>query len=412
MTSQLPDFIRALDDADPLRDFRRKFSLPSDVIYLDGNSLGALPAATAPRLEEVVRQEWGMGLIRSWNSHDWIGASRRVGDKIATLIGAKDGEVVVADSTSVSIFKLLMAAIAARPGRKVILSEAGNFPTDLYVAQGITAFLPQISVRAVEPGRMLDAIDDDVAAVLLTHVHYKTGDKYDMAAVTRRAHERGALMIWDLCHSAGAVEVDLGAADADLAVGCGYKYLNGGPGAPAFLYVAERLQTQLHSPITGWLGHAAPFAFTGDYKPAPDIGRFLSGTPPILGLTALEIGVDMLTEAPRAQLFEKGQKLCSLFIELVERNCAGHGIEIATTRDPKVRGSHVSLRHAEGYPIVQALIAEGVIGDFRAPDILRFGFTPLYLSYADVWRAADILRDVLATGRWNDARFKARAQVT
>jgi len=412
MTSQLPDFIRALDAADPLRDYRRKFSLPSDVIYLDGNSLGALPAATAPRLEEVVRQEWGMGLIRSWNTHDWIGASRRVGDKIATLIGAQPGEVVVADSTSVSIFKLLMAAIAARPGRKVILSEAGNFPTDLYVAQGITAFLPQISVRAVEPGQMQDAIDDDVVAVLLTHVHYKTGDKYDMAAITRRAHDCGALMIWDLCHSAGAVEVDLSAAGADLAVGCGYKYLNGGPGAPAFLYVAKRLQAELQSPITGWLGHAAPFAFTGEYSPAPDIGRFLSGTPPILGLTALEIGVDMLIEAPRAQLFEKGQKLCSLFIDLIEQNCAGTGIEIATMRDPKARGSHVSLRHAQGYPIVQALIAEGVIGDFRAPDILRFGFTPLYLSYADVWRAADILRDVLATGRWDDARFKARAQVT
>lgn len=412
MTARLPDFIRVLDDADPLRDYRRKFSLPSDVIYLDGNSLGALPAATAPRLEELVRQEWGMGLIRSWNTHDWIGASRRVGDKIATLIGAEPGEVVVADSTSVSIFKLLMAAIAARPGRKIILSEAGNFPTDLYVAQGITAFLPHICVRAVEPGQMLDAINEDVAAVLLTHVHYKTGDKYDMAGVTRRAHDCGALMIWDLCHSAGAVEVDLGAADADLAVGCGYKYLNGGPGAPAFLYAAKHLQTALQSPITGWLGHAAPFAFTGDYNPAPDIGRFLSGTPPILGLTALEIGVDMLIEAPRAQLFEKGQKLCSLFIDLVEQNCAGTGIEIATVRDPKVRGSHVSLRHVQGYPIVQALIAEGVIGDFRAPDILRFGFTPLYLSYADVWRAADILRDVLATGRWDDARFKARAQVT
>ncbi|MBN9544878.1 MAG: kynureninase [Alphaproteobacteria bacterium] len=412
MIHELPDFIRALDAADPVRNFRSKFSLPSGVIYLDGNSLGALPAATLPRLEEVVRQEWGTGLIRSWNTHDWIGASRRVGDKIAALVGASAGEVVVAESTSVNIFKLLMAAIAARPGRNVILSEAGNFPTDLYVAQGIAAFLPHISVRAAEPGQMLDAIGDDVAVVLLTHVHYKTGDKYDMAAITRRAHDHGALMIWDLCHSAGAVKVDLGAADADLALGCGYKYLNGGPGAPAFLYVAKRLQTQLQSPVTGWLGHAAPFAFTDDYRPAPDIGRFLSGTPPILGLTALETGIDLLVEAPRDQLYEKGQKLCSLFIELVERNCAGYGIEIATTRDSKARGSHVSLRHAHGYPIVQALIAEGVIGDFRAPDILRFGFTPLYLSYADVWRATEILRDILATGRWDDARFKARAAVT
>jgi kynureninase len=412
MNREMPDVIRALDEADPLREFRRKFSLPPDVIYLDGNSLGALPAATAPRLEEVVRQEWGMGLIRSWNSHDWIGASRRVGNKIGALIGAKDGEVVVADSTSVNIFKLLMAAIAARPGRNVILSEAGNFPTDLYVAQGIAAFLPHISVRAVEPGQVLDAINDDVAVVLLTHVHYKTGDKYDMAAITRRAHDHGALMIWDLCHSAGAVDVDLSAVDADLALGCGYKYLNGGPGAPAFLYVAKRLQAELTSPITGWLGHAAPFAFADDYSPAPDIGRFLSGTPPILGLTALEAGIDLMAQAPRALLFEKGQKLCSLFIELVEQNCAGYGVTIATSRDPKVRGSHVSLRHAQGYPIVQALIAEGVIGDFRSPDILRFGFAPLYLSYGDVWRAVDSLRDVLATGRWDDARFKARAQVT
>jgi len=412
MTAQLPDFIQALDDADPIRGFRQKFSLPADVIYLDGNSLGALPAATAPRLEEVVRQEWGVGLIRSWNSHDWIGASRRVGDRIAGLIGAQSGEVVVADSTSVNIYKLLMAALAARPGRKVILSEAGNFPTDLYVAQGIAASLPQISLRAVNPGQIFDSIGEDVAVVLLTHVHYKTGDKYDMERITRRAHECGALMIWDLCHSAGAVEVDLGAADADMAVGCGYKYLNGGPGAPAFLHVAKRLQMELQSPVTGWLGHAAPFEFAGAYRPAPDIGRFLSGTPPILGLTALEIGVDLLAEAPRGLLFEKAQKLCSLFIDLIEQNCGSYGIEIVTSRDPKVRGSHVSLRHAQGYPIVQALIAEGVIGDFRAPDILRFGFTPLYLSYADVWRAADILRDVLATGRWDDARFKARAQVT
>jgi kynureninase len=412
MTHELPDSIRALDAADPIREFRRKFTLPSDVIYLDGNSLGALPTATAPRLEEVVRQEWGMGLIRSWNTHDWIGASRRVGDKIATLIGAQAGEVVVADSTSVNIFKLLMAALAARPGRKVILSEAGSFPTDLYVAQGIAASLPHISVRAVEPGQMLESIRDDVAVVLLTHVHYKTGDKYDMARITRRAHECGALVIWDLCHSAGAVEVDLGTADADLAVGCGYKYLNGGPGAPAFLYVAKRLQSELHSPITGWLGHAAPFAFAGDYQPAPDISRFLSGTPPILGLTALEIGVDLLAQAPRGLLFEKSQKLCSLFIDLVEKNCTGHGVEIATSRDPQARGSHVSLRHAQGYPIVQALIAEGIIGDFRAPDILRFGFAPLYLSYADVWRSAEALRDILATGRWDEARFKARAHVT
>jgi len=412
MTIEPPDFIRTLDEADPLRAFRQRFSLPPDVIYLDGNSLGALPAATAPRLNEVVRQEWGNGLIRSWNTYDWIGASRRVGDKIASLIGAGAGEVVVADSTSVNIFKLLMAAIAARPGRKIILSEAGNFPTDLYVADGISKLLPQLSVRAVEPSRVLEAINKDVAVILLTHVHYKTGHKYDMAAITRRAHECGALVIWDLCHSAGAVDVNLRAVDADMAVGCGYKYLNGGPGAPAFLHVARRLQKDLKSPITGWFGHAAPFDFAGAFQPAPDIGRFLSGTPPILGLTALEIGVDLMAEAPRELLFGKSQQICSLFIELIDKTCQGFGLDVLTSRDPLSRGSHVSLRHPQGYPIVQALIARGIIGDFRAPDILRFGFAPLYLSFSDIWRATDALRDVLATREWDADQFKARALVT
>ena len=412
MTVAIPDFVRALDDADPLHAFQQRFELPEGIVYLDGNSLGALPAATASRLNAVVRREWGMGLIRSWNTHDWIGASRRVGDKIAALIGASEGEVVVADSTSVNIFKLLMAAIAARPGRGIILSEAGNFPTDLYVAQGITAFLPHLSVRAVASEQVMDAIDDDVAVVLLTHVHYKTGDKYDMARITQRAHACGALVIWDLSHSAGAVDVDLAAADADMAVGCGYKYLNGGPGAPAFLYVAKRLQRELQSPVTGWLGHAAPFAFDGDFRPAADISRFLSGTPPILGLMALEIGVDLLIETPRDRLFQKSQRLCSLFIELVGKTCQGYGLEIVTSRDPQRRGSHVSLRHPQGYPIVQALIAQGIIGDFRAPDIMRFGFTPLYLSFADVWRATEGLLDVLAARKWDDPRFQARARVT
>jgi kynureninase len=412
MTGDIPASIQALDAGDPLAGFRSRFALPPGVIYLDGNSLGALPAETAPRLDAVIRQEWGDGLIRSWNSHDWIGASQRVGDKIARLIGAKAGEVVVADSTSVNIFKLLMAAMGARPGRNIILSEAGNFPTDLYVAQGIVSVNPGLSLKAVAAEDLLAAIDENVAVLLLTHVHYKTGARHDMAAITRRAHEKGALVIWDLCHSAGAVAVDLAAVDADMAVGCGYKYLNGGPGAPAFLYVAERLQGELTSPVTGWLGHAAPFAFSGDYRPAPGIARFLSGTPPILGLAALEIGVDLMAEAPAAMLFDKSQKLCSLFIDTVDMFAQGHGLEIVTPRDASARGSQVSLRHAQAYPIVQALIAEGVIGDFRAPDILRFGFAPLYLRYADVWQAADKLRDILATGRWNAPQFKVRAQVT
>ena len=411
MRADIPASIRELDAEDPLKEFRARFVLPPGVIYLDGNSLGAMPAATAPRLDEVIRQEWGSGLIRSWNDHDWVGASRRVGDKIATLIGAQASEVVVADSTSVNLFKLLMAGIAARPGRKVILSEAGNFPTDLYVAQGIAALSPGLSVRAVAAEELFDALNEDVAVLLLTHVHYKTGHKHDMARLTRRSHECGALALWDLSHSAGAVEVDLGAADADLAIGCGYKYLNGGPGAPAFLYVASRLQKDLKSPITGWFGHAEPFAFAGDYQPASDINRFLSGTPPVLGLMALEVGVDLLAKAPRDLLFGKSRELCSRFIEWTEP-CREFGLELVTSRDPNARGSHISLRHPDGYPIVQALVAEGIIGDFRAPDILRFGFAPLYLSFADAWQAASSLRELLATRKWDDARFRNRARVT
>lgn len=410
MRADVPASIQELDEKDALRHFRERFTLPPGAIYLDGNSLGALPAGTAPRLAEVVTKEWGQGLIRSWNDRDWVGASRRVGDKIASLIGADAGEVVVADSTSVNLFKLLMAAAAARPKRKVILSEAGNFPTDLYIAQGIAALLPRISLHAVDTDAIWDAINEDVAMLLLTHVHYKTGHKHDMARITRRAHDVGALVIWDLSHSIGAVEIDLDAAGADLAVGCGYKYLNGGPGAPAFVYVAKHLQKDLLSPITGWFGHSAPFDFTESYRPASGINQFLSGTPPILGLMALEVGVDLLAEAPRDLLFHKSRALCSLFIELADSHCPG--VEVVTPRDPEARGSHVSLRHKDGYPIVQALIAEGVIGDFRAPDIMRFGFAPLYLSYANVFQAAAALCDVLATGKWDDDRFRKRARVT
>lgn len=410
MDADIPAAIRELDQKDPLREFRARFALPPGVIYLDGNSLGALPVRTASRLEEVIAKEWGQGLIRSWNDHDWVGAARRVGDKIAPLIGADAGEVVVADSTSVNLFKLLTAAAVARPTRKVILSEADNFPTDLYVAQGIAALLPGLSLRAVDTDEIWDAIGEDVTVLLLTHVHYKTGHKHDMARITRRAHELGALVIWDLSHSIGAVEIDLGAAGADLAVGCGYKYLNGGPGAPAFVYVAKRLQKDLQSPITGWFGHVAPFDFAESYRPASDIGQFLSGTPPVLGLIALEVGVDLLAEAPRELLFQKSRALCSLFIELVDSSCPG--LEVVTSRDPQARGSHVSLRHKDGYPIVQALIAQGVIGDFRAPDIMRFGFAPFYLSYTEVFQAATALSDVLATRKWDDDRFRKRARVT
>ncbi|MES2055094.1 MAG: kynureninase [Pseudomonadota bacterium] len=400
------------DVADPLRAMRDAFDLPPGEIYLDGNSLGALPHATARRIADTVRSEWGNGLIRSWNKADWIGTPARIGGKIAAIVGARPDEVLVADSTSVNLYKLLVAAMQAQAGRSVILSEPGNFPTDLYVAQGVAATLPECALRTVPRDQIAAAIDENVAVVMLTHVHYQSGARFDMDAITRAAQAKGALMLWDLSHSAGAVPVDLNAANADLAIGCGYKYLNGGPGAPAFLFVAERHQARLRSPLTGWMGHAAPFDFTDDYAPSEGIRRFLCGTPPILGMAALEEGVDLMLSVDRAALFAKGQMLCSAFIDLVEDRCAGLGLEVLTTRDPKARGSHVSLRHAQAWPVMQALIARGVIGDFRAPDALRFGFTPLYTSHVDVWHAVEALRDVLVSGSWNHPDFHVRAAVT
>jgi len=406
------DDARALDAADPLRGFRDRFDLPKGVIYLDGNSLGALPKATRARLRTAVDQEWGRELIRSWNTNDWIGAPARVGDKIAGLVGAGPGEVIVADSTSVNLFKLLTAALRARPGRKVILSEPGNFPTDLYVAQGVAELLGGVDVRLAPPEAIADAIDDSVAVVMLTHVHYKTGARHDMAAITRRAQDAGALALWDLSHSAGAVEVDLNGANADLAVGCGYKYLNGGPGAPAFLFVAQRHQAALRSPLTGWMGHSAPFEFVDDYRAAPGIGRFLCGTPSVLATLALEVGVDLTAEAGISALAAKSRRLCTAFIDAVESACEGLGLTLVTSRDATVRGSQVSFAHPEAYPVMQALIERGVIGDFRAPDILRFGFAPLYVGFDDVWRAADALREVLGSGAWQAEHFRARSKVT
>lgn len=403
---------QALDAVDPCARLRDRFALPDGVIYLDGNSLGALPKTAADRIAAAVADEWGNGLIRSWNAAGWIDAPGRVGARIAPLIGARPNEVIAADSTSVNLYKLLVAALQARPGRQVILTEPGNFPTDLYLAQGIAATFPGVEVRAIERERIVAAIDADTAVVLLTHVHYKTAAKFDMAAVTAAAQAAGALMLWDLSHSAGAVAVDLNGCNADLAVGCGYKYLNGGPGAPAFLFVAERHQAALRSPLTGWMGHAAPFDFGDDYAAGAGVKRFLCGTPPILGLAALEAALSVFADADRAALFAKGQALCDLFITLVEERCAGFGLSLVTPRDPAARGSHVSFAHDAAWPVMSALIDRGVIGDFRAPDLLRFGFTPLYLGFADVWRAVDVLRDILATRAWDQERYRTKAAVT
>ncbi|MGA0602077.1 kynureninase [Caulobacter sp. KR2-114] len=403
--------VQALDAADPLRPFRDRFALPPGVIYMDGNSLGALPKAARQAVERTVSQEWGAGLIRSWNDAGWMAAPRRVGDKIARLVGAAPGEVVVADSTSVNLFKLAVAALRARPDRRVILTEPGNFPTDLYVAQGVADLLPQAQVRTVPAADIAGALTPDVGLLLLTHSHYKSAHTHDMTALTAAAHDVGALALWDLSHSAGAIPVDLTAAGADLAVGCGYKFLNGGPGAPAFLYVARRHQQTLVSPLMGWLGHAAPFDFADDYRPSDGIERFLCGTPPVLGLAALEAGVDIALEAPADALAHKLKRMTGLFITEVEARCSGHGLALVTPRHGP-RGSHVSFAHPEGYRIMQALIARGLIGDFREPDILRFGLTPLYLGYEDVWRAAGLIAEVLDTGAWRDQPHRIAGRVT
>ena len=403
----------ALDASDPLALMRERFHIPEGVIYLDGNSLGPMPKATPGRLAEVIGREWGEGLIRSWNDAAWMEMPARIGAKIGRLVGAEPGSVMVADSTSVNLFKLLGAALAARPGRHVILSERSNFPTDLYIAEGLAALLGRgHTLRLVDAADIPAAIDADTAVVMLTHVNYHTGAMFDMNAVTRQAHDAGALMLWDLAHSAGAVPVDLAAAGADLAVGCGYKFLNGGPGAPAFLYVAPHLQPEVRFPLTGWLGHAAPFAFERSYRPAPGIAAAFVGSPPVLSMSALEVGVDIALAAPMALLREKSVRQTTLFAALVQRDCAGHGLVLASPADADRRGSQVCFAHPEAYPIMQALIARGVIGDFRAPDILRFGVTPLYLRYADLWRAAAALREVLESGEWQQECFRARRGVT
>lgn len=405
------DDLVALDRADPLAGWRDRFVLPERVIYLDGNSLGALPRATPARVASVVTQEWGQSLIRAWSDHDWIGMPLRIGEKIGRLIGAAPQSTVVADSTSVNLFKLLSAALTLRPGRTVILTEAGNFPTDLYIAQGLTTLLGREHVLRPVDDPMAE-LGPDVAVLMLTHVNYRTGAMHDIGAVTRAAHAYGALVLWDLSHSVGALPLQLAADDVDFAAGCGYKYLNGGPGAPAFLSVAPRLQADLRMPLTGWLGHAEPFAFAADYQPAAGIARAIVGTPPVLSLAALEVGVDLLADVPMAALREKSLQLTGLFMDLVAQECAGYGFRALTPREPGGRGSQVSFEHADGYAITQALIARGVIGDFRAPDVLRFGAAPLYLRFVDIWHAVAALRAVMQSGEWRDTRFSVRRAVT
>lgn len=401
------DEARALDAADPLRRFRERFALPEGVIYLDGNSLGPLPRATVTAMDDMVRRQWGERLIRGWNE-GWIDAPQRIGGKIARLIGADADEVIVADSTSANLFKAIVAALRRDPARRTVVTELGNFPTDLHVAEGAVGCVEGARLKAVARGDLEAAIGDDTALLLLTHVHYKTAARFDMAAWTGRAHAAGALVLWDLSHSAGAVPVDLGGAGADLAVGCGYKYLNGGPGAPAFFYVVRRWQATLGNPLSGWMGHEAPFAMEDRYRPAPGIRRWLAGTPPVIGMAALEAGVDLLLEADMAAITAKSIGLFDAMAAIGD----ALGLDCVSPRDAAARGSHISFRHPQAYQLCQALIAEGVIGDFRDPDILRLGLTPLYLRFEDVVRAGDVLRRILDERRHHDPRFAVRNAVT
>jgi kynureninase len=417
---------RALDAQDPLHSLRDLFALPPGVIYLDGNSLGVMPKTAPARVADVVSREWGTDLIQSWNKNGWFELPKKLGDKIARLIGAAPGTVVATDTTSINLYKVLSAALnmaaADAPSRKRVVSERSNFPTDLYIAEALCQERG-FELQLVEPQDIGKALTSDVAVLMLTHVNYRTGAMHDMPAVTEAAHAAGALMVWDLAHSAGAVPVDLSAAGADFAVGCGYKYLNGGPGAPAFVWVHPRHTDRFWQPLAGWWGHATPFEFTPDYRPAAGITRYQCGTQPIISLAALECGLDATLAAEplggMTALRAKSLALTDLFIALVEERCSEHGLGLATPREHAQRGSQVCLTRQEGaYAIVQALIARGVVGDFRAGDgkkvldILRFGFTPLYLGFDDVWNAVEHMKQVLETEEWRRPEFNQKHAVT
>ncbi len=408
----------ALDARDSLAALREDFALPEGMIYLDGNSLGARPVAALDRARQVLADEWGDELIGSWNSAGWRGLPERLGNKLAPLIGAGEDEVVITDTTSINLFKVLVAALRVQagrdPSRKVIVTETSNFPTDIYMVEGLADMLQQgYSLRLVDrPEDLPAAIGNDTAVVMITQVNYKTGYLHDMVALTALAHECGALTIWDLCHSAGAVPVDLKAAGADYAIGCTYKYLNGGPGSPAFVWVSPELRELVWQPLSGWWGHARQFGMEPRYEPAPGIGRYLCGTQPITSMALVECGLDTYAKTDMQALRQKSLALTDLFIERVQARCGKHPLTLVTPLEHARRGSHVSFEHPEGYAIIQALIDRGVIGDYREPRIMRFGFTPLYTRFVDAWDAAEVLGEVLDSGAWREERFMTRKHVT
>ncbi|WP_283137033.1 kynureninase [Rhizohabitans arisaemae] len=407
----------ALDAADPLAGLRDEFVLPHGMIYLTGNSLGALPKAASARITHMVEEEWGQGLTKSWNDAGWFVLPRTMGNRIAPLIGAGQGEVVVADTTSVNVFKVVVAAMRMRPGRKTVVIDRTNFPTDNYMVEGAVAAFGTYKLRDLSEYGSADsaagfAFDDDVAVVLVSEVDYRTGRRYDMDALTERAHASGALIVWDLCHSAGVVPIDLNGCDADFAVGCTYKYLNGGPGSPAFIFAATRHHDAVDQPLPGWYSHAEPFAMEPGYRPTGGIVRFLTSTPHVISYGGLAASLDIFDKVDLAEVRAKSVALTSLFIDLVEERCAQYGLSLASPRAPSDRGSQVSFRHENAYAITRALSARGVQGDFRAPDIARFGLAPLYLRHVDVYDAAEILGDIMSTGTWQSPEYQARLTVT
>jgi kynureninase len=403
----------AFDRADRIRAFRDRFRLPEGVIYLDGNSLGALPKATADRVKKVLDVEWGEHLVDGWLKDNWMGLSEVLGDKIAKLIGADAGEVIVVDTTSINVHKVIAAAMLMRPDRRTLLTDKGNFPTDVYMAQGLVEFLGrQHRIKMVEEDQVAESIDEDTAAVFCTQINYKTGRLHDMAKITKAAHAKGALAIWDLAHTAGCVPIELNKIEADFAVGCGYKYLNGGPGAPAFVFAPKRHHDKVRQPLTGWLGHANPFEFGLDYKPAQGIRQFRASSPPILGIVAMEAGIDDMIEFGIDNVRTKSLALTSLFMKLVEERLLKHGFTIATPKEAERRGSQVALHHKDGWPIMQALKARKVIGDFREPNIVRFGFAAPYVRFVDVWDAVDNLVQVMDKEEWKKPEFQNKKWVT
>jgi kynureninase len=404
----------ALDATDPLRHHRSQFVLPPNEIYLDGNSLGALPVGVAEAIAQTVQQEWGTRLIRSWNEAGWFPAPARVGALIAALVGARPHEVVACDSLSINLFKCMAAALQLQPGRRTIIGEIGNFPSDAYINQGVAHML-DAKVIDVERGDLEAAIadaGDDLAVVELNHAHYKSGELFDIQRLTALTHQAGGLIVWDLSHSAGAMPLHLSDHNVDFAAGCGYKYLNGGPGAPAFVYAAERHHATMSQPLTGWFGHKDPFAFTHDYEPAIGMGQMLVGTTQMLSMVGLEASLQMWADVDMTALRAKSMAMGDVFVRLVDERLHAYGFGIASPRDATLRGSHVSLNHEHGYAIMQALIARGIIGDFRAPDILRFGFTPLYVGFAELWDCVEAMADIMATGSWDTPAFTNRKTVT